>query len=350
MWAADHNVGTCDWWFPDMRYNALITSQFKLCGGVVLREGGVTILSQPIGMGHMVSVSDGIKLAEWAKLIWKKLPAIGPALKRRKRKQLMLHYRHQHKGVTESMRNWAGEMVRVPPDLSLIGDRVVKMCTEFRRGMGNLLDLPEHKLHCCLKMYQPSEAGAGREIANWASSTPGDGRSKRPPSTVFPTECSVVAALQGQYDGFTQWPRFTCFSCNNLPARADKFCCPRKEWTKSYKSTMVLAIRFVQDSTHETFDDIGFLAFDSPDLNAFADMPDIYDYIERPQDYNAILNDTAAFHLGASYADAFATVMHGFYNPKTHCAGEDYVKRVTVSLNTSIVKSITAGKPSGGAV
>jgi len=77
----------------------------------------------------------------------------------------------------------------------------------------------------------------------------------------------------------------------------------------------VLSIRFVRDAARDDYDTIGYLAFDSPRANAFKDLPEIFDFTDRTEEYKSALNSTAAFHLGASYADAFATVMHGFYAP-----------------------------------
>jgi hypothetical protein len=120
-------------------------------------------------------------------------------------------------------------------------------------------------------------------------------------------------------------PDFTCFSCNDLPGMGEAFHCKRTGWQSYYKSAVVFPLRYAKTIDGSTLGNIGFLAFDSPQINAFAGLPNIFKYRERPGDYSVGLHSSPIFHLGAIFSDALGTFLGSAYEAfvGAHLSGDD---------------------------
>ncbi|MEM1109157.1 MAG: hypothetical protein AAGH99_10775 [Planctomycetota bacterium] len=190
-------------------------------------------------------------------------------------------------------------------DLDDFSTKAMELCGACRNTLGNLLGLNAHKLHCCIKLF-PKECD-GKDIATWVRSKPYDNRPKKSKlGDSHPIKNnSVWCALSGLNDGKTNWTRARVFCCNDLIKRDAEgiFFSSRKNWKKYYKSTLVLPLRVTHDSAHDEFVDLGYITFDSPLVDAFAGMPDIYDYRESPEKYRELCDSNPTFHLAAAMAD-----------------------------------------------
>jgi hypothetical protein len=104
-----------------------------------------------------------------------------------------------------------------------------------------------------------------------------------------------------------------------LPGAKHFFDCDRENWQKYYQSTMVFPIRYPINSQEDEFLYVGFLAFDAPRPNAFRGVPDVFKFNHDPDGYAALLDKSAAFHLGAVFADMLGSILgppYESYAPK----------------------------------
>lgn len=194
-----------------------------------------------------------------------------------------------------------------------------QICTEARLVLGNFLDLKPNNLHCCLKLM--ASGGPGNEdearVSTWARSEPFDDRpfEQGDANAHLVRTNSVWSALYGRDDGETRWRIFTCFCCNDLAARA-AFRCDRKNWQNFYHSTLAFPLRFPNnaDGGDGEYQNLGFLAFDSPRKNVFRGLPDIYNHVGDPTGYRTLLEGSPAFHLGAMIADSIAIAIRPLFN------------------------------------
>jgi len=189
------------------------------------------------------------------------------------------------------------------------GESAIELCTACRRIMGNLLELPEHEIHCCLKGFLSGEAEkGGYKVATVARSEPYDMRVPTPEQyDAHPvTKNSVWSAFLGENDGKFSWGGIRCFHCGDLYEQKDKFQCTRKDWEDYYRSTLVFPIFYMDDSKTRHRVISGFLAFDSKNKGAFRNLPDIFEWRDKELNkYRTLLEGKAQFHLGASLADMF---------------------------------------------
>jgi hypothetical protein len=259
-----------------------------------------------------------IKIVEWAIAVGRRVPKVGPAMRLVRAQQSLATLHTLHTGVLHSMRRVTVMMGRAHWDPTNIAMLAVDLCTEFRKAMGALTFLSENELHCCLKMLQPpDEPQQEARLFTWARSKPVDDRPDRPDTAFVPPGSTIYAALTGGDDGATKWRRLSCFCSNDLPKHFDRFKCERAEWPKYYRSVLVFPLRYVRNPDTGDFDNIGFLAFDSPKSNAFAGMPEVFSYRDNPAEYQNRLDQSAAFHLGAIFADSLSAHLHGIYNTST---------------------------------
>jgi hypothetical protein len=194
------------------------------------------------------------------------------------------------------------------------------VCTECNSLSADLLELDGNHLHCSLKVLLRGETSEDDVVATWMRSEPYDGRSGFPsPDTHRVSENSVWCALLGRYDGNFNWKNpFCCFACNDLIEHGSEFRCSRDRWQDYYRSTLVFPLRYLSQANGERkYNVIGFLAFDSPNKNAFARVPDIFDYRDRPDkiaDYNTKLSAAAVFQIGAVMADTLSMFLRPAYD------------------------------------
>ncbi len=90
---------------------------------------------------------------------------------------------------------------------------------------------------------------------------------------------------------------------------------------------MVFPIRYVRNPDTNDYDTIGYIAFDAIKKDAFAGVPDIFNYCDNPTEYQNRLLECSAFHLGAIFADSLSAFLHGIYNSAS-ITGNDYEQQI----------------------
>lgn len=199
------------------------------------------------------------------------------------------------------------------PDTMALAART--FCTHARESMGKLLELPMNQLHCCIKVIASSGTDQAQDrIATYMRSEPMDDRRIDDLQTFTPAGNTVWAAMYGLSDGRTQWRGVNCFSCNDLAAHADKFVCSRSDWGKYYRSTLVFPLRYAKNAVGTELCNFGYLAFDSPRVNAFRGMPDVFVHHDNPSHYSDLLFESSVFHLGAIMADSLGIMLGPSWN------------------------------------
>ncbi|MBW3600783.1 MAG: hypothetical protein KY475_26395 [Planctomycetes bacterium] len=235
----------------------------------------------------------------WNRMVW-----------RVRDRALLNIVRQAHCQTVHPMRQLAMAMRVDDPFLASI--LAVQVCNGCHNAMANFLEIPESSLHCCLKLVR--RQGDADEIGTVGRSEPFDGRPIKPPEEdAHPIQSnSVWSSLYGVDDGKSRWRQFRCFACNNLPSH-DDFRCSREGWKMYYRSALVYPLRCPADVQGNDMLIMGFLAFDSPDTNAFRGLPDIFNYRDAPHEYHHLLEDSTAFHLGAIFADVLGTFLGAVY-------------------------------------
>lgn len=239
-----------------------------------------------------------------------------------------------HKDVLHSMRDFAIDLVScgdAHEEQAFLSARA--LCTASSKTMGKIAGLSPNQIHCCLKGFNKNDSGID-EVVTWARSEPLDARPVGI-DDAHPVDGNTVwCALLGCNDGRMSWRPYSCFASNDLQSYSEYFKCSRDSWPTYYKSVLVYPLRYFRktDRKHTT---IGFLAFDSPNKNAFTKIPDIFKYKDTGSDwgeYHDRLNNSATFHIGAAIADTLSIVMRPFYEIdkpaiiKMHARGEKHVK------------------------
>lgn len=220
---------------------------------------------------------------------------------------------HSSRELGDGMKKWdicEKETTRLARDV----------CNASAELMSSLLELKPEFLHSCFKvLQQPATNGAicKAEVVTWIRSVPSDARPIEPNPYIV-EENSVWSALLGCNDGNYNWERqYKCFACNDL-LRYDGFRNSRKNWSEYYRSVLVFPVQYLSysDSGRPKKNLIGFLAFDSPQKNAFYNVPDIFDYkdnSEKRAKYNNLLSESTAFQVGAVISDTLGVFLRGAY-------------------------------------
>ena len=223
-----------------------------------------------------------------------------------------------HFQVVHAMQQLSASMTtKLPDGQDAATQLAIRVCNECRMLMGHALELNANELHCCFKvMVSGTVAGDRERVATWVRSEPLD---DRPVETGEANshevgKNTVWSSLMGVSDGKTNWRPFPCFACNDLPAAGENFQCDRKDWQQYYKSSLVFPLRYTQREQSAAFINMGFLAFDSPKCNAFAGIPNIFDFIGSPSGFQDALEKRMAFNLGAAMADVLSACVRPHYD------------------------------------
>lgn len=192
-----------------------------------------------------------------------------------------------------------------------------EFCTAARKVVGDLLELDEGELHCCLKGIVQHQGSFF--VETWARSEPTDTR----PDILGELDQHAVddntvwSALLGRTDGHTNWKPLRAFACPDLANHADRFSCSRKDWSHYYRSVLVYPLRYNADANRD-YRTVGFLAFDSILPRAFDQLPDAFEFSNPSQwaEYHKRLSEVAVYHLGGLVAEALATVLRPVYEER----------------------------------
>lgn len=226
-------------------------------------------------------------------------------------------FQRLHTEVIHRMRDFALCVESWTPQNS--SNRIGYVCrdtaTACRNLMSDLLELPDQELHCCIKAF-PDDQEYRDRVITWARSIPQDTHDddKKLDGNHRIENNSVYAAIMARPDGKNSWRRaHPCFSCNDLTSLGPKFACSRENWENHYNSTIVFPLRYVVDSPQKTFYTIGFLCFYSKRKNVFPDMPNIFEYVGKYDEYIAQLEKNCIFQVGACMADTLSTFLRTTY-------------------------------------
>jgi hypothetical protein len=208
------------------------------------------------------------------------------------------------------------------------------LCTKFNAIMCDLLEIDTNNMHCCIKVFKENEIS----VETWVRSEPFDERAIDDDPNLHPVaENSTWSALLGKFDGKYNWERkYCCFSCNDLLKYGENYKNSRRGWSRHYKSTFVIPLKFpIYENGKLVLCIIGFLAFDSPKKSAFPSLPDIFEYRETPErqsDYKTLLKVSAVFQLGAVMADILTLSLKSTYEKFLQKGGAlmDYRKSIKI--------------------
>jgi hypothetical protein len=268
----------------------------------------------------MISASGAIKVIDWGVRLCQYVNVPAQLRQRRERKQqelatLLKDTRHQsrltmlssmHLGFSHSSRLLAMQMMQEWDRNHMTATRdAMEVCSGARDAMA--LVTGTSPIHCCIKIIVP---GLPARVGTWARSDP-EGRPSGDEEEPHLVQTNTVwSALTGESDGTKVWPAgFTCFACNNLPAVGTTFACDRNKWADFYKSVLVFPVRYAKTIVGNEYRQVGFLAFDSPLVDAFPGVPSIFDYSASTPIYREELLKSPAFHIGALFADTLGTFL-----------------------------------------
>jgi hypothetical protein len=224
-----------------------------------------------------------------------------------------------HSNIIHGMRRLSIQMTDWNYGQDAAAATATQIATDCRHLMGNLLELKANELHCCIKLIAPKlNSNAEDRVATWVRSHPLDDRPvEQGEANAHQVSTNTVwSALYGRSDGKTHWRPFSCFACNDLVKRGELFVCDRENWQRYYRSTMVFPLRYAKNAQATEFENIGFLAFDSPKRDAFLGIPDIFAHREDFATYQDKIEDSTAFHLGAICADTLSTFLRRTYEER----------------------------------
>lgn len=223
-----------------------------------------------------------------------------------------------HHDVLHRMRKLAMLMQDEEKNADAAAQVLHQICNECRKIMGSILEIQAEKLHCCVKvMLEKTDPTDPDRVATWVRSDPRDLRPLEfgAENAHSVKSNSVWSSMFGVNDSQTNWQMFNCFACNDLTKHA-AFRCDRKDWQKFYKSALVFPIRYEKNAQGSDLQIIGFIAFDSPDANAFHGLPNIYEHLDSPTVYLQHLTGSTAFHVGAIFADTLGTLLGPVLGPR----------------------------------
>ncbi len=184
----------------------------------------------------------------------------------------------------------------------------------IRDTMAKHLAVAIDDLHCTIKYLQGSDDIDKKDwkVYTLARSTPCNR-----PAEFWPSDShslglnSSFAALVGCDDPSNKWSSDTpyiCFACNDLREH-EQYECTRENWRKYFKCTFVFPLRY-RKITQKTYKTVGFLTFDSNMRNIFGDIPNIFEYMGKPEEYRKAMLASSVCHLGGLIADMLATTIY----------------------------------------
>ena len=213
--------------------------------------------------------------------------------------------RDLHKEAIHRIRNLSSATSK--GDWSSGGQSAIEMCTACRNIIGNLLELSEDQIHCCLKGFWAQEcSGEDDLVITVARSEPFYNRHTGDSDAHLVKNNTVWSALLGENDGKYTWESLNCFHCGDLFDHVSQFQCTRANWEQHYRSTLVFPIFHLEDINTRNRKISGFLTFDSPQKNAFGKLPDVFSYVTRRDEYHTKIAQFSSFHLGALLADTLS--------------------------------------------
>lgn len=190
------------------------------------------------------------------------------------------------------------------------------MADACRDVVADMLYLEEPTLHCTIKLLDgtPNDPKKAWRVSTVARSTPCGRPAEYRPTYHTVGKNSSFAAIVGCSDSkMNPWRvPYSCFCCNNLSASDIRYADSREAWDEYYLSALVLSLRLKRIPTQKNFEIIGFLTFDSPYVNAFTGMPNIFNYLNKNErdKYEEKLKFRSLFHYTASMADILTTVLY----------------------------------------
>jgi hypothetical protein len=192
----------------------------------------------------------------------------------------------------------------LPPDTK-------ELCNGCRDCLAEILDVPQNRLHCTIKVLVQGDATQEGLIVTIGRSDPCD----RPPEYGLEDahrvdRNTVFAALCGRSDGYKNWPPYSYFGCNDLPKHAARFACDRGNWAQWYRSTLALPLRFRDPQDRHNYKIIGFLTFDMPTTGEFNGVPDAFEH--EYSEYQELLGGAAVMHAAGIMADTLALLLRPF--------------------------------------
>jgi len=182
----------------------------------------------------------------------------------------------------------------------------------IRDVLARIIAVDAHTLHCTVKILQGTQDIQKKDwkVFTVARSTPINRPAEYYPTFHLVGRNSTFAALVGCDDPSNKWlpNAHLCFACNDL-TKHDKYECSRENWRRYFWSTVVFPLRYrkIVQQEHRI---MGFLTFDSRSTKVFGNIPDIFDFKDRPDEYNQRLLMSAVFHVGGMIADILATTMY----------------------------------------
>jgi len=186
------------------------------------------------------------------------------------------------------------------------------LANALRNTLLEMIELPSQRLHCTIKICNSIEdlPKSQWKVYTIARSLPYRGREEFGPSVYHLIGSnSSFAPLVGCNDRKNTWLPlvYSCFACNNLTKHSERYDNSRDNWSNFYRSTIVFPLRYREN--HE-IKIIGFLTFDSNQIGAFGNIPDIFDYKDNPSAYEEKLSYSSVYHIGGIFADTLATTFH----------------------------------------
>jgi len=277
------------------------------------------------------------RFAFWAA---KRLPGVKDSFLRRMAQERMRDLKAINHTFLNQLQKFSVTLGKRHYDADQIVAATVDLCTEMRTAMCGFLSLNDHQLHCCLKMVKPpTEGNDDLRLATLGTSRPFDeDRPRMSPGTISCRASTVYSALNGGNDGEINWRRMPCFCCNDLSKHYKIFKSPRPDWSKYYQSALIYPVRYVRnpDTDSREYDEIGFLAFDSPAAGVFAGMPNSYEFAQKPSEFKDKLAECPVFHFGSIFASCLSNALFGVYNPgleqeESHGSQTTNISRVQLS-------------------
>ena len=181
-----------------------------------------------------------------------------------------------------------------------------------RDMLAKIIAVAPQSLHCTIKTLQGTEETSKEnwEVYTLARSTPCNRPAEFHPVSHLVGKNSSFAALVGCNEPFNIWLPYAhvCFACNNL-TKHNKYSCSRKNWNRYFKSTVVFPLRY-RKVTQQRHRIVGFLTFDCNSTNVFGNIPDIFEYKDKPEEYNHRLQLSSVYHVGGMVADILATTIY----------------------------------------